>query len=114
MPQRTERMKRVSVLMAHSVLGIFSQNSYKEKERGINRKGEVKLSLFAGGRSLLLENPHDSTKTLRTHKQIRQGSRELKKSLAFPCTSNELTETEMKENNHHHYSKQNKTRNKPN
>lgn len=53
----------------------FSQNSNKEKESDVNRKGEVRLSLIADGRSLFLGNPYNSAKTLRIYKQIQQGSR---------------------------------------
>lgn len=104
---------RVSVLMAHSVLGILVGTMIRKRKQCQQEGGGVKLSLIADGKSLFLENPHNSAKTLRTHKSSKGAGYKInvEKSLAFLCASHELTE---RENNHCQCSKQNKTRNQPN
>ena len=73
-----------------------------EKEiKGIQiAKEEVKLSLFADGMILYIENPKDSTRKLleliNDYSKV-AGYKNTQKSLAFLYTNNEKTEREIKE-----------------
>ena len=92
-----------SPLLFSIVLEVLATAIREEKEiKEIQiRKEEVKLSLFADDKMLDTENPKDSIRKLL--KLISEFSKitgykiNTQKSLAFLCTNNEKSETEIKE-----------------
>ena len=73
-----------------------------EKEiNGIQIGKEVKLSLFADGMILYIENPKDSTRKLleliNEYSKVAGYKMNAQKSFAFLYTNNEKTEREIKE-----------------
>ena len=93
----------LSSLIFKIVLEVWLQTSEWKKEiKGIQIKGkEVKLSLFADGMILYIENPKDSTRKLLEliNEYIKVAGYKIntQKSLAFLYTNNEKIEREIKE-----------------
>ena len=72
----------------------------KGKKKGIQiRKEEVKLSLLADDMILYIEYPKDTTRKLLINEHSKDAGYKIntQKSLAFPYTNNEKSETETKE-----------------
>ena len=74
----------------------------KEKEiKGIQLEKEAKLSLFADGMILYIENPKDSTRKLleliNEYSKVAGYKINPQQSLSFLYTNNERTESEIKE-----------------
>ena len=82
---------------------ILATANREEKEiNGIQiGKEELKLSLFANGMSLYIENPKDTTRKLleliSQYSKVEGYKINTQKSLAFLYTNNEKTEREIKE-----------------
>ena len=91
----------LSPLLFNIVLKVLATAVREEKEiKGIQiRKEEVKLSLFADGMILYIENPKDSTRKLLINEYSKFAGHKIntQKSLAFLYTNNEKTEREIKE-----------------
>ena len=94
----------LSALLFHIVLEVLGTAIREEKEiKGIQiGKEEVKLSLFADGMVLYMENPKDTTRKLleliSEYSKVAGYKINTQKSLAFLyTTSNEKTEREIKE-----------------
>ena len=91
----------VSPLLFNIVLEVLATAIRAEKEiKGIQtRKEEVKLSLFADGMILYVENTKDSTRKLieLINSKVAGYTVNSQKSLAFLYTNNEKTEREIKE-----------------
>ena len=72
----------------------------KKKIKGIQIRKEVKLSLFADGMILYIENPKDTTRKLleliNEYSKVVGYKSNRQKSLAFLYTNNEKTEREIK------------------
>ena len=73
----------------------------KEIKRNLNRKEEVKFSLFADDMILYIKNPKESTRKLleliNEYSKVSGYKFNSQKSLAFLYTNNEKTEREIKE-----------------
>ena len=82
------------------VLGILA-TAIREEMKGIQIGKEVKLSLFEDDLILYIENTKDSTRKLleliNEYSEVAGYKNNTQKSLAFPHTSNEKTEREIKE-----------------
>ena len=97
-------MPTLTTTIQHS-FGSFGHSNQKviEKEiKGIQiGKEEVKLSLFADGMILYIENPKDSSRKLleliNEYSKVAGYKINPQKSLAFLCTNNEKVEKEIKE-----------------
>ena len=93
----------LSLLLFNIVLEVLATAIRQEKEiRGIQiGKEEVKLSLFANGMILYLENPKDSTRKLleliNEYSKVAGYKINTQKSLAILYTNNEKTKREIKE-----------------
>ena len=90
----------LSSLLFNIVLELLAKAMREEKEiKGIQiGKEEVKLSLFADGMILYIENPKDSTrKLLEQISKVAGYKTNTQKSLAFLYTNNEKIEREIKE-----------------
>ena len=92
----------LSPLLFNIVLEVLATAIREEKEiKGIQIGKEVKLSLFANGMILCIENPEDSTrkllKLINEYGKVAGYKINTKKSLAFLYTNNEKTEREIKE-----------------
>ena len=104
-PLRSETRQRcpLSLLLFNIVLEVLAMAIKEEKEiKGIQiGKEEVKLSLFAYGMILYIENPKDAiTKLLELINEFGKVSGykiNAQKSLAFLYTNNERSEREIKE-----------------
>ena len=87
----------LSPLLFNIVLEVLATAIRAEKEiKGIQIGKEVKLSLFADGMILYIENPKDSTRKLleliNEHSKVAGYKINTQKSLAFLYTNNEKTE----------------------
>ena len=93
----------ILLLLFNIVLEVLATAVRAEKEiKGIQiGKEEVKLSLFADGIILYIENPKDSTKKLleliNEYSKVSGYKINTQKSLAFLYTNNEKIEKEIKE-----------------
>ena len=93
----------LSPLLFNIVLEVLATAVREEKEiKGIQiGKEEVKLSLFADGMILYIENPKDSTRKLleliNEYSKVSGYIINTQKSLAFLYTNNEKIEREIKE-----------------
>ena len=85
------------------VLGILA-TAIREEMKGIQIGKEVKLSLFANGMSLYIENPKDTTRKLleliSQYSKVEGYKINTQKSLAFLYTNNEKSKGEIKELSH--------------
>ena len=94
-------MPTLSTIIQHS----FGRFSHSREEKEIKRiqigKEEVKLSLFADGMILYIENPKDATRKLleliNEFGKVAGYKINEQKSLAFLYTNNEKSEREFKE-----------------
>ena len=92
----------LSPLLFNIVLEVLATAIRAEKEiKGIQIGKEVKLSLFADGMIIYLENPKDSTRKLleliNEYSKVLGYKINTQKSLAFLYTDNEKIEREIKE-----------------
>ena len=91
----------LSPLLFNIVLEVLARAIREEKEiKGIQIRKEVKLSLFADGMILYMENPKDSIRKLleliSEFSQAAGNKINTQKSLAFLYTNNEKSEREIK------------------
>ena len=92
-------MSTFTTIFQHSS-GSPSYSNQRRKKKGIQiGKEEVKLSLFADGMILYVENTKDSTRKLieLINSKVAGYTVNSQKSLAFLYTNNEKTEREIKE-----------------
>ena len=92
----------VPPLLFNIVLEVLATSIREEKEiKGIQLRKEVKLSLFADGMILYIENPKDSIRKLlevvSEFSKVAGYKINTQKSLAFLYTINEKSEREIKE-----------------
>ena len=92
----------LSPLLFNIVLDVLAKAIRAEKEiKGIQIGKEVKLSLFADGMILYIENPKDSTRKLldltNEYSTVAGYKINTQKSLTFLYTNNTKTEREIKE-----------------
>ena len=92
----------LSPLLFNIVLEVLATAIRAEKEiKEILIGKEIKLSLFADGMILYIENPNDSTRKLleliNEYSKVAGYKINTQKSLEFPYTNNEKTEREIKE-----------------
>ena len=93
----------LSPLLFNIVLEILATANREEKEiNGIQiGKEELKLSLFANGMSLYIENPKDTTRKLleliNEYSKVSGYKINTQKTIAFLYTNNEKIEREIKE-----------------
>ena len=98
----TRQWGPLSSLLFNTVLEVLATAITAEKEiKGIQIGKEVKLSLFADGMILYMENPKDSTRKLleliNEYSKVAGYKINIQKSLAFLYTNNEKVEKEIKE-----------------
>ena len=99
----TRQVCPLSPLLVNIVLEVLARATREEKEiKGIQTgKEEVKLSLFADGMTLYIENPKDSIRKLlelvSEFSKVAGYKINTQKSLAFLYTNNEKSEREIKE-----------------
>ena len=98
----TRQECQLSPPLFNIVLEVLATAIRAEKEvKGIQIGKEVKLSLFADGMILYIENPKDSTRKLleltNEYSKVSGYKINTQKSLAFLYTNNEKTEREIKE-----------------
>ena len=99
---RNKTRMPLSPLPFNIVLEVLATAIRAEKEiKGIQIGKEVKLSLFADGMILYIENPKDSTRKLleliNEYSKVAGYKINTQKSLAFLYTNNEKIEREIKE-----------------
>ena len=92
----------LSPLLFHIILEVLVTAIREEKEiKGIQIRKEVKLSLFADGMILYMENPKDSIRKLleliSEFSKVAGHKINILKSLGFLYTNNEKSEREIKE-----------------
>ena len=97
----TRQGRPVSPLLFNIVLEVLTTSIREEKEvKGIQIGKEVKLSLFADGMILYIENPNDSIRKLleliSEFSKVSGYKINTQKSLAFLYTNNEKSEREIK------------------
>ena len=95
-------MPTLTTTIQHSFGSFSHSNKIKKEIKGIQiGKEEVKLSLFADGTILYIENPKDSSRKLlelnNDYSKVAGYRINTPKSLAFLYTNNEKTEREIKE-----------------
>ena len=95
-------MPTLTTTIQHSFGSFGHSNQSRKRKKGIQiGKEGVKLSLFADGMILYIENPKDSTQKLleiiNEYSKVAGYKINTEKSLAFPNTNKEKTEREIKE-----------------
>ena len=94
------RVSTFTTIIQHSC-GSPSYSNQRKKRKGIQIRKEVKLSLFADGMILYIENPKDTTRKLleliNEYSKVVGYKSNTQKSLAFLYTNNDKTEREIRE-----------------
>ena len=94
------RVSTFTTIIQHSC-GSPSYSNQRKKRKGIQIRKEVKLSLFADGMILYIENPKDTTRKLleliNEYSKVVGYKSNTQKSLAFLYTNNDRTEREIRE-----------------
>ena len=95
-----KRVSTFTTIIQHSC-GSPSYSNQRKKKKGIQIRKEVKLSLFADGMILYIENPKDTTRKLleliNEYSKVVGYKSNTQKSLAFLHTNNDKTEREIRE-----------------
>ena len=94
-------MSTFTTIIQHSSASPSYSNLRRKRNKGIQIRKEVKLSLFADDTTLYIENPKDSIRKvlelISEFTKVAGYKINTQKSLAFLYTNNEKSEREIKE-----------------
>ena len=95
------RLPTLTTIIQHSFGSFSHRNQRRKRNKSIEIRKEVKLSLFTDDMMLYIENPKDATRKLleliNEFGKVGGYKINLQKSLAFLYTKNEKSERELKE-----------------